>query len=222
MLKTSFIVGLLILALGFGGFSFYQYQQSQTELKRLKENPQEAAIAEAKKLVERVGKLIDLPKDEEPTVANITDAKKLSDQAFFQAAQNGDKVLIYTKAKKAILYRPSSNKVIEVAPVNLGGRQTEQKVTVALYNGTTTVGLTGTAEGQLEGKFLNVDITVKENARKNDYEKTVVALLSQGKEQEAKAIAEVLGVQVSSLPEGETKPKADILIILGSDYSKNR
>ena len=221
MSKTSFIVGLLILALGFGGFSFYQYQQSQTELKRLKENPQEAAIAEAKKLVERVGKLIDLPKDEEPTVANITDAKKLSDQAFFQAAQNGDKVLIYTKAKKAILYRPSSNKVIEVAPVDLGGgRQTEQKVTVALYNGTTTVGLTGTVERQLEGKFLNVDITVKENASKNDYEKTVVVALSSGKEVEAKAIAEFLGVQVAALPQGEAKPEADILIILGSDYPK--
>ena len=67
----------------------------------------------------------------------------------------------------------------------------------------------------------------KENAKKKDYEKTIVVVLSQAKEQEAKAIAEVLGAKISTFPEGEVKPEAlpdgrqaEILIILGADYVK--
>lgn len=213
MPKFPLIVGLLIIALGLGGFSFYQYQQSQTELKKLKADPQAAAREETKKLVEQVGKLIDLPKGEDPTVATVTDASKVKDQAFFARAENGDKVLIYTKAKKAILYRPSTNKVIEVAPVNLG--TTEAKVTVALYNGTATVGLTRTIETQLEGKFSSVDVIVRENASKNDYEDTVVVDLSGTNADLAKQIADELSGQVGSLPSGETKSQTDILVILG-------
>lgn len=48
------------------------------------------------------------------------DPEKLRDQPFFANAQRGDKVLIYANAKKAILYNPPSNKIIEVAPVNIG------------------------------------------------------------------------------------------------------
>jgi|SRR3989344_6319278 len=69
-------------------------------------------------LVEKIGILIELPAGEEPTIATVTDKTKLSDQAFFAPAQNGDVVLIYTDAKKAYLYRPSTNKILDVAPVN--------------------------------------------------------------------------------------------------------
>ena len=66
-----------------------------------------------------MGKLLALPSDEKPTVATITDVEKLKEQVFFKNAMNNDKVLIYTKAKKAILYRPSENKIVEVGAVNI-------------------------------------------------------------------------------------------------------
>lgn len=69
------------------------------------------------KVVQAVGKLIVLP-DEVPTVATVTDLEKLKDQAFFKNAKIGDKVLIYLKAEKAILYDSESNKIIELAPLN--------------------------------------------------------------------------------------------------------
>lgn len=70
-----------------------------------------------KQLLEEVGKLIILPSGEQPTIATVSDLSKLKDKPFFNNAQIGDKVLIYLKAKKAILFRPSEHKIIELAPL---------------------------------------------------------------------------------------------------------
>lgn len=71
------------------------------------------------KLISAVGKLITLPEDENPTIATVSDPAKLAGQPFFSRAKEGDKVLIYTRYKKAILYRPSERKLVEVADLNL-------------------------------------------------------------------------------------------------------
>lgn len=78
--------------------------------------------AETDALIAEVGKLYALPTDEKPTVATITDVDKLKDQPLFKNAKNGDKVLIYTTANKAILYRPSEKRIIEVGSVNIGNQ----------------------------------------------------------------------------------------------------
>ena len=115
----TLIVVLLI------AFFTVRYQNAQKEIERLT-NPQEAVKEEKKQLQDKVGKLVALPEGETPTIATVSDVNKLKSQAFFAKAENGDKVLIYTQAKKAVLYRPSINKVIEVAPVNLGDSQKDQ------------------------------------------------------------------------------------------------
>lgn len=228
-LKKPLVFLILLLALSVGGAVFFynQNQNTQIEIKKLREDPRAAALEETSKLVSKIGNLIDLPQGEDPTVATVSDKEKLKDQPFFAKAENGDKVLIYTQARKAVLFRPATNKIIEVSTVNIGGvadatasAQVNSTVKVAIYNGTNTVGLTLTVERQLEEKMANIEVAVKENAKKKDYEKTVVVALSQGREQEIKQIAEFLGAQVSLLPEGEVKPEVEILIILGSDYTK--
>lgn len=116
-MKRVIITAVLVVLAGAPAVYFYrQYQNVQLKL----QNPIEAAKQEAQDITKAVGKLIELPGGEEPTVATVTDVTKLSDQAFFAQAQNGDKVLIYAKAAKAVLFRPSANKIIEVAPVNIG------------------------------------------------------------------------------------------------------
>ena len=118
----ALIIALLVVG---GGVLFKKYDDSRKEAKKSKEevqrlsNPQEAAKLELEILLERVGKLVDLP-NEQPTLATVQDASKLKEQAFFASAENNDKVLIYTKAKKAFLFRPSTNKIINIAPVNIG------------------------------------------------------------------------------------------------------
>lgn len=94
------------------GYFFVQYQS-------LKKDPDKVTKSENKALVESVAKIYNLPQDEEPTIATINDRDKLQDQAFFANAQNGDKILIYTKAQKAVIYRPKQNIVINSGPIVL-------------------------------------------------------------------------------------------------------
>ncbi len=90
--------------LGIQGQSVDQTQQSKEETENL---------------VKEVGEIIALPEGEIPTLATVTDLETVKDQTFFARAQNGDRVLIYSSAKKAYLYRPSEKKIIEVGVVNL-------------------------------------------------------------------------------------------------------
>jgi hypothetical protein len=110
-------VAFLVLAfLGSAGLSVYLYLENR----ELKQDPQLMAQQEVEALVLEVGQFLVLPTDETPTIATVTDPAKLREQSFFMNAEVGDKVLLYTNAKKAILYRPSTQKIIEVAPINLG------------------------------------------------------------------------------------------------------
>jgi hypothetical protein len=59
-----------------------------------------------------------LPSGEQPTLAIINNAGKYNNVPFFKNAQNGDRLLVYAQAREAILYRPTINKIISVAPIN--------------------------------------------------------------------------------------------------------
>jgi hypothetical protein len=122
------LVGVLLSA---SIYSYLKYQESdgqlkkvQVELDELRKSPQSSA-SEIRILVDRVGRIVALPQNETPTVATITDVEKLKEQPFFANAQNGDKILIYSQARKAYLYRPEENKIIEVAPINIKENQSQ-------------------------------------------------------------------------------------------------
>lgn len=113
--KGLLLVLILLAAFATAGYFYWQYAEAQRKL----EDPREAAAFAVKDVTDRVGRLIVLPTDEIPTLATVTDAEKLKSQAFFTNAENGDKVLIYTRNRLAIIYRPSDNKIIAVGTVNL-------------------------------------------------------------------------------------------------------
>lgn len=216
--KNSLLIVILVVVLMIsGGVSYYFYNKYQESQKLLK-NPNAAAQAEIDSLVSRVGKIIELPKDETPTIATVSDISKLKNQPFFAHAKNGFKVFLYQKAKKAIMYDPGANKIIEVQPLSIGdSSQQAPEFKVALYNGTTTVGLTNTIEKKLKEKITNISITDKENASKTTYTKTIVVDLTGKQSASAQAIAKTLNGTVEKLPEGEKKPEGvDFLVILGA------
>ncbi|MCL4387480.1 LytR C-terminal domain-containing protein [Patescibacteria group bacterium] len=214
------IVVIIIIALVPSYYFYNQYQSA----KQLLGDSGLPAKEEVKKVVDEVSKLMELPTGEEPTLATVSDKTKLQNQAFFAKAENGDKVLVYVNAKKAILYRPSENKIIEVAPVNLTATQQAQPtpspktIKVAIYNGTTTPGLTSSVEKKIKAKIPTLEVVAKVDAKKKDYAKTLLIDLSGNSKNEIQQLNSTLSAQISSLPAGEAKPNADILIIAGKDF----
>ena len=63
-----------------------------------------------------VSRHIVLPTNEEPALLTVTDPSKLSTD-FLKSTQVGDKVLVYQTNRKAIIYRPSIDRIVDVAPV---------------------------------------------------------------------------------------------------------
>lgn len=130
---TILAVLLIVGVLAGGVYYFMKHRQTRVQLNDLqaqnsalnqqldayKADPSQAAQAEADKIIADVGKLYDLPKEEKPSVATVKDKEKLKDQPFFAKAENNDVTLIYSGAKLAILYRPSTNQIINVSSVTL-------------------------------------------------------------------------------------------------------
>lgn len=244
--KKPLIVSGIILLILISAFPSLYFYYKYHQVQQLLQNAPSGSREEIKALVEKVGKLIELPTDEEPTVATVTDLEKLKDQPFFARAKIGDKVLIYNNAKKAILYDPIADRVIEIGPLvipsptstvstssslspTLSSAPTSSlsadlsppatkpsSLNIVLYNGTDISGLTNTVEKQLR-KFSAYQVINKDYATRTDYPKTLVIDLASSKEDEARKLAEIVEGQVSSLPEGEAKPQADFLIIVGED-----
>lgn len=117
------VLTLLVVVLAAGAVYFYMQTKVDSGQKALEANKKTL-----EETIEAVGKLILLPTDEEPTLATVSDPVKLQNQEFFKNAEKDDRVLIYSKARKAILYSPTKHKVIEVAPINLTAPQTEGTV----------------------------------------------------------------------------------------------
>jgi hypothetical protein len=103
------LITIVIVAVGFGGYFYYKLHKLETDAN---------GKIETQDLISKVSKLYLMPTGEEPTIATVSSPEKLKDQAFFNQAEKGDKVLIFSKAMKAVLYRPSIDKIIEIAPVN--------------------------------------------------------------------------------------------------------
>lgn len=217
------IVLLVVLIVGISGSYYYYAKYKEVSLDSNLEAQKETQL-----LVATVGKIMELPTDEVPTVANIVDKTKLNGQAFFIKAENEDKLLAYTKNMIAILYRPSTNKIINVAPITINQQQnlmegTTQKTsttmnhthTVAYYNGTKTPGVAASIEKIVNGAYKGYVTKSITNASKDDYSGTLVVDISGAHSEEALELAKLLKGSVGSLPQGETAPNADLLIISG-------
>ncbi|MCL4353136.1 hypothetical protein M1615_01535 [Patescibacteria group bacterium] len=109
--RKKILLGVSILILFILGFAFYsrlRYQKSR----EFSQSPKEAARLEKQAILPKLSRLIKLPEGEQPLIATVVHASKLRQEPFFKDARNGDKIVIYMKARKAILYRPGENKII--------------------------------------------------------------------------------------------------------------
>jgi hypothetical protein len=217
------VIGVIALLGILGTYYFYnKYQQS------VQSSPSEQT-KQTQELVDKIGRLMVLPSGV-PTVATVTDIQKLKNQAFFANAQNGDKVLIYPQVRKAILFDPQQDKIIEVGPINFTNTQgTESNaaptqtnaspVKIAIYNGTTATGSARQIESRLKRTLSDVTVVAVERAARLDYDQTMVIDLTGTHADSAKKVSSVVNGEISDFPETETRPTADLLVIVGKNTS---
>ena len=111
----TLFAAILIITVSAASFFYFKYQDVLRRSSTLGESINQEQ--EARELINKISKIVVLPIGES-TIATVTNVETLTSQPFFANAQNGDKVLIYKNAKKAYLYRPSINKIIEIGPVD--------------------------------------------------------------------------------------------------------
>jgi hypothetical protein len=213
----------LVAVIGIGG-SYYFY----TKYSAIKERPDLEAQKETQSIISMAGELIELPQGEIPTVATISDKEKLKDQTFFKTAANGDILLAYTTAMQAILYRPSTNKIINVAPITIDQQKSleqgttqnasataDRKYTITYYNGTKVVGAALLTENLVKATYKDYVTKSIANAARNDYAEAQIIDISGTHPQESAELAKLLKGKVVALPQGEAAPSSDFLIISG-------
>lgn len=219
MLLLSIITVLVVV--GASGSSIYFYIQYRNA-KSVLGNSTKSTFNESAELIKKVDKLIKLPDGENPTIATVSDVTKLKNQPFFANAKNGDKVLIFTKSKKAILYDPVSNRILESQAVNIGEAPVASESAaplavsrLVLLNGTKTPGLATTTERILISASKSLKVVSKGNTRGN-YQTSLVVDLTGKNASISAQIARILKAEVGKMPLTEVRPKnADILVILG-------
>lgn len=76
-------------------------------------------VTENAELMMKVGSLMIVP-NEEPIIATINESAKLiKEQAFYQGSQDGDKLIIFAKAQKAVIYSPARNIIVNSGPFTI-------------------------------------------------------------------------------------------------------
>lgn len=198
------VIGLLVV--GAIGLSVYSF----TQLQSVKKNPQKIITDETKSYVEKVSKHIDVPMDEEPQVARVQDEAKAKENPFFKNVKNGDVVLVFAKAQKAVIYRPSEDKLINVGPLNIE----RTKVGVAVLG---AGGDVQAAQKAITDKLGNsVVISFSGDAKsKTEVSKTTVVDVSGQQAELAKQVAAAVGGEVAGkLPNGEAVPVNTSIVVI--------
>lgn len=243
------ILGVVILVIAFGAILRFTPLGNKIPLPQFAKNilmsqsQEEKAKQETQKVINKVSRLMDLPKEEEPVVATVQDKDLLiKEQKFFEGAQNGDVLIIYPQAAKAILYSPKKDRLVNVGPLftnnesqNTQDSQTEQAGAVSketttqsntlkieIRNGTGKAGLANTIKQTLSGNSL-FEVAVIADAGKKDYENTIIVDISNSSDKNSvNQLSKVLGAQViKDIPEGEKSTTAEALVILGKDKTDN-
>jgi hypothetical protein len=132
-LHFGHVLGYVVLIALVAGLAYWAYGLStenkdlknkvatlESQVTTLNNNP---AIVEQRKtneLVTKVSALMEVPQNESPQAALVSDASSLKKQyPFFANVTNGDQILFYYQAGKVIVYRPSTNKIVQTGPLTI-------------------------------------------------------------------------------------------------------
>ena len=230
-LAILLLLVLFLIAAGGFAWSYNGYAKTKKELAFLTDPKakEEVVKKEITQLVNSLKKLVVLPEDETPTVATITDAEAMAkEQPFYADAHNGDKLLVYTQARKAFIFDPNRNILVNVGPIYMddktqsststgAGTPEIKQISVEVRNGSNTPGK-GTAMASELKKDANISVVSASNADNKDYQGIMVIDFTAGvRTAEINALAAKLEAKVvSELPSGERASSAEALVIVGN------
>lgn len=168
--------------------------------------------AQAQTIAAQVAALVpSAPQNETPKVTTVTDQQSAKQTVCPTQVAVGDKVVTYVGSKQIIVYRPSTNSIVCQPPL----------LQFAIRNGSGSLEALDTYANDLMIKMPNVLVIEKKDAVAKNYAQTFIVDVSGYRTDERNALAIQLGIQVGTLPEGESKPDGALfLIILGSDWEK--
>lgn len=214
--KQTILAGIAVVYMAASTFAAVRFYDLYKTYEAKVPVSDKEAEKETTMLVTQLKKIMEVP-NETPVVATVKDKEALkSQQAFFAQAENGDKLIVFQTARKAVLFRPSIGKIVESGPlITTPTQQQPQTIKVAIYNGTTATGAATKVEDSIKKAAGAQIITSVANAKSKDYAKTLVIDVTGSNAQSAADVAKFLGAEVSTLPAGEATPDADLLIIVG-------
>lgn len=237
---TVSVMGLLLLlALGTAGYFYYQYSHmaqvaEATEIKALV-NKVGKVVALPEGEVPTLATVTNKEKlDNQPFFQKAANGDKIliytaAGQVVLYRPSTGKVIDMTTVSITPEIVPQETVETSELAPVIPETPVTEVlpektpevdlvsvPATIALYNGSTKVGVTGTFETTLSEQFPMVTITAKEKAAKSDYQGNLIIDLSGTHAELAQKLAESIGGTIGTLSADETKPAADILVIVGN------
>lgn len=118
--KIALVLGVVaVLAMAVAAYRWWNVdEESPSEVAVQTQAADTATAASSEDVIARIARLIELPEGETPTTAVVSDLSKLAGQPFFARAKEGYVVLLYPNARKAFLYDPVADKIIEAASIS--------------------------------------------------------------------------------------------------------
>lgn len=235
--STKFLIAALLVVLVAGAGYWAWQKQSGDDLANLSANAgAKLTDDQVARIVERVGRFMVLPADEQPSVVIIRDAVGLAEkQPFYKGSKDGDILIVYPN--RAVIYDPKNDKLVnagqlvrtdttptpeapasgsaQLSPSPSAAPAAPENVTIEVRNGTSTPGLAGSTASELKKNAWVTKATAAD--AKGSFTKTVVVDLSKGTKPGAVAkLKELLSAEVvTALPTGEAASTADIVVIVG-------
>ena len=196
-------------------------------------------------ILESVAEVVLLP-NEAPQFATVSNVNQLKEQVFFKDAQNNDRVIIFPQAAKAILYRPSIDRVINIGPVTLEQPTTQddkitdepevgdsvdptptisdakdeevKSISTTLLNGSPTKGVTHDMEKVLKKNFDNITVSEKATAKKDNYEKSLILVNSNVDKLIIENLAREIKAEITQELTDEKTYQTDLVIVIGNNF----
>ena len=179
--------------------------------------------------LEKIQSMVIVPTDEAPTLATVVATEALKEQAFFRFVELQDKLFLYDTARIAILYRPSEQKIVNMAYLfesaagatatapqvqgaSTASAQLKEPATVAVYYATDSATLRSKVGGALRS-LPNLSISREALTRETSYTGITVIDVKGSNDAMVKTLVDALGARVGQMPKDEDVPDADVLII---------